>query len=165
MEPKFKVGDIVRYGDGPTALMKITQVREIGAGYCQYYRFYGDHVLRGLVGANSEDCRAPTLDDIKTWWKHNPKDDPMQPPVAAKLYGAESARLRKAAKSAALAAGFGGRVPLETALAKLLNSYGAESASGTPDYILAKYLLNCLSAYDEAVKARNNYWQALRERV
>ena len=46
---------------------------------------------------------------------------------------------------------------LEKDLARLLNSYSCESASNTPDYILAKYLTACLKAYDDAVSLRESW--------
>lgn len=37
---------------------------------------------------------------------------------------------------------------LERDFATLLNSYSRENISNTPDYILAEYLFNCLTAYE-----------------
>ncbi len=39
-------------------------------------------------------------------------------------------------------------------LTRLLNSYSKENGSDTPDWILAEYLLSCLSAFDRATHAR-----------
>jgi len=39
----------------------------------------------------------------------------------------------------------------------LLNRYSRENRSDTPDFILAGYLLACLSAYEEAVQARKRW--------
>ena len=36
----------------------------------------------------------------------------------------------------------------------VLNRYSAEAPSGTPDYILANYLIDCLKAFNEAVSLR-----------
>ena len=43
---------------------------------------------------------------------------------------------------------------LEADIAAVLNRYSAESASNTPDYILAQYLLGCLAAFNTAVQQR-----------
>jgi len=43
---------------------------------------------------------------------------------------------------------------LEQELSSLLNRYSAESVSGTPDFILAGYILGTLKAYNEAVSKR-----------
>lgn len=43
---------------------------------------------------------------------------------------------------------------LTEALRKLLNTYSAEDNSGTPDYILADYLMTCLEAFDVALRQR-----------
>jgi len=37
----------------------------------------------------------------------------------------------------------------------VLNRYSAEAPSGTPDYILANYLIDCLKAFNEAVSLRS----------
>jgi hypothetical protein len=39
-----------------------------------------------------------------------------------------------------------------------LNRNCAENASNTPDYILAEYLLECLNAFDKAVKTRDSWY-------
>lgn len=41
---------------------------------------------------------------------------------------------------------------LQTDLAKLLNRHGAENGSGTPDFVLADYLIQCLKAFDYSVR-------------
>ncbi len=40
----------------------------------------------------------------------------------------------------------------------LLNKTCQENANDTPDFVLAEYLINCLKAYNEAVKARDKWW-------
>lgn len=52
--------------------------------------------------------------------------------------------------------------PLEVALARLLNKHSAESASDTPDYILADYLKTCLHAFNQAVLARNKWHTGMK---
>jgi len=43
-------------------------------------------------------------------------------------------------------------------LRELLNKHSKEGKSNTPDLILAKYIMDCLCAYEEAVKARDQWW-------
>lgn len=47
------------------------------------------------------------------------------------------------------------RVNFRSELASLINHHSMESASNTPDFILATYLTVCLDAFDEAVKHRD----------
>lgn len=42
-------------------------------------------------------------------------------------------------------------------LRRLLNRYSAEQASGTPDFILAEYLVAALRAYNVAVQDRGDW--------
>lgn len=42
----------------------------------------------------------------------------------------------------------------ETDLRRLLNKHSQENESGTPDFILAKYMLSSLQAYNTAVVSR-----------
>jgi len=56
----YSLGEIVRYGDGPTALMQIDHIAANG-------RFYGTHVLGGGVGASRDQLRIATNDDLNTW--------------------------------------------------------------------------------------------------
>ena len=37
---------------------------------------------------------------------------------------------------------------------RILNIHCAENESNTPDFILARYLLDCLAAFDKATNAR-----------
>ena len=46
-------------------------------------------------------------------------------------------------------------VPFEKELEHLINKHSMENGSDTPDYILAKYLSNCLEVYNDAVTARD----------
>jgi hypothetical protein len=43
-------------------------------------------------------------------------------------------------------------------LAMMLNKHSAENGSNTPDFVLAKYLADCLKAYDEAVRMRDSWY-------
>lgn len=45
-------------------------------------------------------------------------------------------------------------IGVEEEIREVLNRHSAESVSGTPDFILAQYLIDCLKAYNEAVSAR-----------
>jgi len=45
----------------------------------------------------------------------------------------------------------------EKKLIILLNSYCKENDSNTPDYILAKYLIGCLTVYNKAVTDRSKW--------
>jgi hypothetical protein len=46
---------------------------------------------------------------------------------------------------------------LESELTSLLNRYGADNDSITPDYILAQFLLGCLASFNTAVKQRETW--------
>lgn len=39
-----------------------------------------------------------------------------------------------------------------------INRCSAENGSNTPDFILAKYLMRCLEAFNETVNAREEYY-------
>ena len=41
-------------------------------------------------------------------------------------------------------------------LENLINKYSLESASDTPDFILAQYMFDCLQAFNKALKARKD---------
>jgi hypothetical protein len=49
-------------------------------------------------------------------------------------------------------------VPLRQELAAVLNRHSVENASGTPDFVLAGYLLDCLAAWDTAVGRRDKWY-------
>lgn len=42
-------------------------------------------------------------------------------------------------------------------LASLINRYSLEKTSGTPDYILAEYLTDCLESYNKTVVDRDKW--------
>lgn len=46
---------------------------------------------------------------------------------------------------------------LEREIAALLNKFSAENDSGTPDFILAKFLFNCLENFNQATKERKKW--------
>lgn len=43
-------------------------------------------------------------------------------------------------------------------LAGVLNAHSVENRSGTPDFVLAEYLIGCLDVWDAAIKARDRWW-------
>lgn len=43
-------------------------------------------------------------------------------------------------------------------IATAINRHSAENGSDTPDFILAKYLTDCLHAFDRAVVFRENWY-------
>jgi len=43
-------------------------------------------------------------------------------------------------------------------LEQLLNKHSKERGSGTPDYILARYLAGCLANYDQALQDRARWY-------
>lgn len=47
---------------------------------------------------------------------------------------------------------------LERELAALLNSFSLENDSDTPDFILAKFLLDCLAAWNAGLQARDKWY-------
>jgi hypothetical protein len=47
---------------------------------------------------------------------------------------------------------------LRESLQRLLNQCSAENGSNTPDFILANYLTDCLTAFDRAVGAREQWY-------
>ena len=46
----------------------------------------------------------------------------------------------------------------QKALEDLINAHSQEAASGTPDFIIAQYLMNCLRAYNLALKEREDWY-------
>lgn len=42
-------------------------------------------------------------------------------------------------------------------LAQVINRHSRENASGTPDFVLAAYLEDCLETYERAIKSRGNF--------
>ncbi len=52
----------------------------------------------------------------------------------------------------------GGRPPLIVELTDLLNSYSREGESGTPDFILANFLMRSLEAFEAGVNRREAWY-------
>jgi hypothetical protein len=47
---------------------------------------------------------------------------------------------------------------LKTELQQLLNRYSRENMSDTPDYILAEFLMGCLTAFEAATQKRDSWY-------
>lgn len=47
---------------------------------------------------------------------------------------------------------------LQKELATLLNRHCLENESNTPDFILAEYMMNCLTAFNRATRARGQWY-------
>lgn len=47
----------------------------------------------------------------------------------------------------------------ETEVGDLINRYSLENGSDTPDFILARYLRDCLVAFDAATKRRATWYR------
>ena len=71
------------------------------------------------------------------------------PKWCAKL-DAEQAKLAELKKSESMT--------LEQELSSLLNAHSQENASNTPDWILAQFMLGCLSAFETATQQREAYY-------
>lgn len=56
------------------------------------------------------------------------------------------------------ALGGGGQSTLREDIRAAINRHSRESASNTPDFILAEYLLGCLAAFEQAVGARESWY-------
>ena len=46
----------------------------------------------------------------------------------------------------------------DSELKQLLNRYSKENDSDTPDYILARYIQDCLDAYNRALQTREKWY-------
>lgn len=47
---------------------------------------------------------------------------------------------------------------LKLDIEEAINKHSAESGSDTPDFILAEYLVDCLAAFDKAMKRRSSWY-------
>ncbi len=65
---ELRVGQVVRYGEGKTAIMKIV---DFGFGG----RVYGEHVLGGPMGADLEQLTEASMEDIHTWKQRTQTDN------------------------------------------------------------------------------------------
>lgn len=50
-----------------------------------------------------------------------------------------------------------GPFTFEEALTNLINSYSQEQYSNTPDYLLARYMYNCMENYNDIVNERDKW--------
>ena len=50
------------------------------------------------------------------------------------------------------------KMTFEEALTNLINKYSEENGSNTPDFILAKYMYECLENFNTAVSAREKWY-------
>lgn len=50
------------------------------------------------------------------------------------------------------------KTQFELRLEELINEYSMENGSDTPDFILARYLRNCLENFDASVKEREEWY-------
>ena len=66
MEPKYKVDEIVRYSDGPTALMRIDNVSKDHGGMGSH-RYYGAQFYGGAIGAYESDITHATKAEVEKW--------------------------------------------------------------------------------------------------
>lgn len=48
---------------------------------------------------------------------------------------------------------------LRAAIERAVNRFSAENGSNTPDFILADYLVACLTMFDATVNRRDEWWQ------
>ena len=49
-------------------------------------------------------------------------------------------------------------ITFEKELESLLNKHSKENDSNTPDFLLSKYLIDCLKAYNKALKNRDKWF-------
>ena len=61
----FKVDDIVRYAEGPTALFKIDTAKIPYGG--AHGRYWGEHIMGGAHGAYHEECAPASSADVDLW--------------------------------------------------------------------------------------------------
>ena len=62
---KANIGDIIRYGTGPTALMLVTSVSEKHGGIED--RYYGDQFYGGAIGVYESNVKRPSTEDLNRW--------------------------------------------------------------------------------------------------
>lgn len=63
-----RLGEVVRYGDGPSALMRVTEVRGD--------RWYGTQYFGGPVSAYVSDIERASQRDLASWrWAHDSNDE------------------------------------------------------------------------------------------
>jgi NTP pyrophosphatase (non-canonical NTP hydrolase) len=65
--PKFREGQVLRYGGGPTALFRVDGIKPNHGGAVRYY---GEHCLGGIEGRYESQCELASEEDIRTWEYH-----------------------------------------------------------------------------------------------
>ena len=73
------IGDMLRYGEGETALMVVKHVSPGHGGALA--RYYGRQCMGGSVGAYHDQCTPATHADRDTWSEHNPMTLHPPPPT------------------------------------------------------------------------------------
>jgi hypothetical protein len=74
----WAIGDLIRYREGPTALMRVELVREMGddgRGIACSIRYYGPAFHGGSNGAYHGHCHEPTEEDVERWKIAHDKND------------------------------------------------------------------------------------------
>lgn len=64
--PRFAIGDILRYGEGSTALMRVAYISANHGGK-GHHRYYGQQCMGGTCGAYENNCEPASTADRKTW--------------------------------------------------------------------------------------------------
>lgn len=75
---RFNVGDLVRYGDGETALMRVTSVRDMGESFGgNRWRYYGRafHSTGTCTGRYQDQCSKPSALDRELWKQSHDAED------------------------------------------------------------------------------------------
>lgn len=71
-DPKFNVGEIVRYAAGSTALMRISHV---SPHHGVMHRYYGDSFHGSPMGVYEPECRAASEHEQKKWRQAHERED------------------------------------------------------------------------------------------
>lgn len=66
--PAFKTGDILRYGSGSTALMRVSTISKNHAGP-GHHRYYGQQCMGGSCGAYEDQCTRASAADRRKWFE------------------------------------------------------------------------------------------------
>jgi len=67
-EGVYQIGNILRYSNGPTALMRIDSI-SLNHGGKGNHRYYGIHVLDGKKGVYHRDAKPASDSDLAEWRK------------------------------------------------------------------------------------------------
>lgn len=65
-QPRFRLGDIIRYGSGAPALMRVEHI-SLDHGRIGQHRYYGINITGSSIGAYEFDCKPTTDGDIVLW--------------------------------------------------------------------------------------------------